>query len=150
MKRSLLNFAVFFVGVCILMGGVVFWIGVTDYDQHYYYETTHDEFPSNKGELGYYDQLTAEQQRIVDGALNGETYTFSEENQTPPPLVRKGDSYHEFASFRTFDWTDPLMVAATLTIAAGFLVTLEGIRREQFPNMTLADVKYHMPIIGGK
>lgn len=147
---SIRNFAIFFVGVMVVMAGMVAWYNFRDYDQHYYFKETHDEFPRNAGDLGYYEDMSPGQQQIVDGALHGQRYEFSEDATVPPPVVKKDGKYQEFVYFETFDWSDPKMVLTTLIILVGGLITLEGIRREQFPNTDLADVKYHMPFIGGR
>lgn len=151
MRRSVVNFAIFFVGVMVVMAGAMFWLSVRDYDQHYYFETSYDQQPPNyRGDSAYYEELPTRQREIVDGAIAGRNYQFGEDAAVPPPLVRKGDTYYKFVSFRTFDWSDPGMVLSVVIVLAGALITLEGIRREQFPHTDLADVKYHLPFIGGK
>lgn len=151
MKRSAVNFAIFFVGVMVVIAGAMFWLNVRDYDQHYYFESAHDQQPPNYGgDSAYYESLPERQKRIVDGAIEGQNYEFGNDAVVPPPLVRKDGTYYKFVSFRTFDWSDPGMLLSIVIVLVGGLVTIEGIRREQFPNTDLADVKYHMPFIGGK
>lgn len=148
---SLRNFVIFFVGVLVVMAGMVAWFNARDYDQHYYFETTYEEQPPHyQGDSAYYESLPAHQKEIVDGAIDGKSYQFGGDVTVPPPLIRKGGTYYKFVYYRTFDWTDPMMVLSTLIVLLGGLVTLDGIRREQFPNMDFEDFKYHMPFIGGK
>lgn len=147
--RSTLHFLMVFVGVAILLAGAVMWVGVRDYDHHYSFDRTADRIPDDwndntnpMAQAGYdeeyaaYGELTDRHRDIFDRAVEDDrSYVFQSQSEVPPTLVRKDGTYYVFTYKRTFDWTDPGMAAATLTVIGGFMLSFEGIRREQFPHV---------------
>lgn len=147
--RSTLHFLMVFVGVIILLAGAVMWIGIRDYDHHYEFDRTADTIPDDwndqtnpmaqaeyQQEYAPYGELDDRQRRIFDRAVeDGRDYTFQSPGEVPPTLVRKDATYYVFTYNRSFDWTDPGMATATLTMIGGFMLSFEGIRREQFPHV---------------
>lgn len=147
--RSTLHFLLVFVGVMILLAGVVMGVGLRDYDHHYSFDRTAESIPDDwndqtnpMAQAGYneqyatHEELTDRQQRVFRAAVeDGRNYVFQSEAEIPPTLVERGDTYYVFSYNRSFDWTDPGMAGAVLLSLGGFWLSFEGIRREQFPHV---------------
>jgi hypothetical protein len=147
--RSTLHFLLVLLGVCLLLAGTVMGVGLRDYDHHYAFEETSETIPDDWNEAtnpmqgaeydeqyAPYDELDDRERRIFEAAVeDGKRYTFQSQAQLPPTLVEKDGTYYVFAYTRSFDWTDPGMAGATLTLFGGFWLAFEGIRREQFPHV---------------
>ena len=131
-RRSTLRFALMFVGVCAMLASVPLWLGMADFDYHYSY-AGQIENPSfyQKTETTPYRQLDSETRRIVDSAMNGRSYTFEDDTRTLPPLVSRGDTYHEFDARRVIDWTYSGTFAPIALGLVGFWLVFEAVQHER-------------------
>lgn len=129
------NFALLFVGVIVIFAGATVWIATLDHDHKYFYETAHDEWPRYaEGDLAYYEDLSDEDRRIVDGARNGTAYRFEERAPVPPEVIKKDGTYYEFEHNRIIDWGKPATAGSTLLSATGAAIALFAIRRDIHEN----------------
>lgn len=91
-----------------------------------------------------YGNLPANEQRVVDGAIDGTRYTLDRSSPIPggarpsfseqEVVVRKGDAYYVFTYRVMVVWTETAGLAAIALILGGFAAVGEAIRRQQFPN----------------
>ena len=91
-----------------------------------------------------YEVLTAEEQRVVDGAIDGEQYVFETSQPLPgtPGLtlepaqieVDKGGTIHTFTYRVVFPATEPMGLAVVGLAAGGVLAMVDAVRRRHFAN----------------
>jgi len=96
------------------------------------------------GEGATYEYLTDEEQRVVDGALNGTAYTF----ETSQPLpgtpnfaleptqleVTKDGTTHTFTYWMIFPATEPMGLVVLGLASGGLFAMVEAVRRRHFPD----------------
>lgn len=130
MATSTRDFALLFLGVCVLLAGVGLWFAIADQDYQYVYQETTDSQPRFSETLGYYDQLSASEQEMVDRALDGEAPRAETRGQTPPPVVKRGDEYLVFRRYSYFDWTDPRTGGSVLVAVLGLAGIVQAVRSD--------------------
>lgn len=131
LDRSTLHFVMLFVGICVAFVGVGGWFALHDTDYGYSYDRASDTFPQHAdGTTEYYDQLEANQRAAVDRAMAGETLRYETEEDVPPAVVRKNETYHAFDKWAYFDWLNPVTLGPTLVGLLGVGITVEAARRD--------------------
>ena len=133
-NSSSLRFILMFFGICILLGSVAVWFGIADFD----YQFSFDE-EQQANELSFreetrtdpYDQLQPETRKIVDQALNGQEFSFENDEKQLPKRVSRGGTYYVFNSRRTIDWINPATFGPILLGILGFWLTIEAIQHER-------------------
>lgn len=89
-----------------------------------------------------YEYLTAQEQQVVDGALDGETYVL----ETSQPLpgtpgysldpeqiqVTKNGTTHTFTYQMVFPTTEPMGLAVIGLVVGGVVAIVEAVRRRHF------------------
>ena len=133
-NSSSLRFILMFLGICILLGSVAVWFGVADFDHQYSFDR--EQPPSEisfreETRTDPYDQLQPETRRIVDQALNGREFTFEDGEKQLPTRIRRGNTYYEFISKRTLDYTNPATFGPILLGIFGLYLVIEAIQHER-------------------
>ena len=121
------TFVLLFVGTCVALGGAAGFVVAADYDHHYHYSESLTESPPGAYSVPY-DELSPENRRTVDRAVEGYRFTFEEESQVPPQIVRKDGEYLRFVYTRTFDWTDPRTFGPAGLAVTGLAMAVHAVR----------------------
>jgi hypothetical protein len=131
-RRSALRFALLFVGVCVMLASAPLWLGMADFDYHFSYEGQVAD-PTFEQELDTtpYRQLDAETRRIVDGAIDGRSYTFEDGSRSLPQYVSRDGTFYGFDSRRAVDWTHPGTVAPLVLGLVGLWLVVEAVQHER-------------------
>ena len=121
--HRLVRFAAAFVGSSLFLAGVLLALpGAGGWMQSYEHVAAHDSFPDDNPPLADYDGLSADQQRIVDAAIDGRTVTQPYGDGLPPTWVARDGRYHEFAASKWFALhTRTAQIAVTLLLVGGAL-----------------------------
>ncbi|WP_440007435.1 ABC transporter ATP-binding protein [Halomicrococcus sp. SG-WS-1] len=140
-REKWIHYGVFFLGVFMVFGGIVAGFGALQYE--FALDST-TENPEVGGRPVYeYGNLPPQEQRVVDGAIDGKRYAF--ESNTPIPgvgqsglrpkqvVVRKGDATYVFTHEIGFAETEPAGAAAVALVLVGFVAVAEAIRRHHYP-----------------
>lgn len=131
-RSSGLRFVLMLLGVCVVLGSVPLWLGAADFDYHYSFERTVED-PGFRQEMqtSPYRQLSLDEKRIVDAAINGNTFNFEDDTKDLPKYVSRGETYYKFSARRVVDWTYPGSFAPILVGIVGLWVTIETIQHER-------------------
>ena len=131
-RSSGLRFALMLLGVCVLLGSAPVWLTTADFDYHYSYERT-VENPTFRQETqtSPYRQLTSEEKRVVDAAIDGKTFSFEDDSTTFPPYVSRGGTTYQFDARRAIDWTNPGSFVPILVGVVGLWLTIEAVQHER-------------------
>ncbi|UWG49121.1 hypothetical protein HSRCO_2865 [Halanaeroarchaeum sp. HSR-CO] len=126
-----IRFLVVYVAIFLLLGGAATFVGFADHDHHYVYQESTDE-PPDRCCVTTDDDLTPAQQSMVDRAIAGEQTRFVFERADPVPaeIVRKDGTYHVFAYYTTFDWSDRRTHGPVLVSFVGVLAIYGAFRWE--------------------
>lgn len=135
------NYGLFFLGVFLLIGSLVVGIGALKYE--FVYVSSMENPTDWNRPLYNYEELPATEQRIVDGAINGNRYVFDRQGPIPGGkmsslgtqelMVAKEGTYHIFTHQITFVPTETAGLAAIALAFAGLISVIEAIRRHHFP-----------------
>jgi hypothetical protein len=137
-RRKWIHYGLFFLGVFILVAGIVLFFPALQYEF---------EQGTSGGDAGSrvyeYEMLTPQEQRIVDGALNGKTYMLETSKPLPgastpgfePRNVRvnKQGTTYTFTYRAVFPETAPKGMATITLVVGGLLAMGEAVRRHHFP-----------------
>lgn len=137
-RRKRIHYGLFMLGVFMLIAGAVLFIPALQY------EFTQGASGDVVGERVYeYEMLTPQEQRIVDGALNGETYVLETSEPIPgtstlalqPKNVRvnRQGTTHTFTYRAVFPAKEPKGLATIALVVGGLLAMVEAVRRHHFP-----------------
>jgi hypothetical protein len=131
-RRSGLRFVVFFLAVSVMLASVPLWVGMADYDYHFAYEGQQDDISLNqKMQTPSYSDLSANKQRIVDAAIDGQSFTFEDDTKTLPEFVYRDGTYYQFDSYQVIDWTHPRTLGAMVVGLVGLWLTIEAVQHER-------------------
>lgn len=131
-RSSGLRFALMVLGVCVLLASVPLWLGMADFDYHYAFDRT-IENPTfeQETETAPYRQLSSGDKRVVDAALDGESFTFEDDSKEFPQYVSRAGTYYRFEARRAVDWTNPSTLGPTLLGVLGLWGTIEAVQHER-------------------
>ena len=131
-RRSGLRFVVFFLAVSVMLASVPLWVVMADYDYHFAYEGQQENISFNqKMQTSSYSHLSANKQRIVDAAIDGQSFTFEDATKTFPEFVYRGGTYYQFDTHRAIDWTHPGTLGAMVVGLVGLWLTIESVQHER-------------------
>lgn len=128
--RRSLYFALFFVGVCVLLAGTGAWVALADKDYTYEYDRVEDDLPDNEGQLQYYDSLSDEQRADFRAARDGSVQRYERREAAPREVILKDGRYYVFTLEAHFDWLDPRTGGPTLTALLGLGIVVFAARRD--------------------
>lgn len=135
------QFALFAVGVFLLNGALAAGVGALEYEVSSLGTTA--AVPEDVKSFVSYDDLPADDQRIVDRVLAGGRFVFRDPTDLPGPrttrgklaVERDGDIY--LVSRRVFfNWRTTYGAAALALAVAGIASVSEAVRRHHFPHRT--------------
>jgi|GEM_PF-2454298 len=138
-SRKRLYWVMFFLGIVLLMAAVVLFFPALEYEFRAGEPGEVDRVETGVME---YEHLTTQEQRVVDGAIEGERYTL--ENSAPLPgnpqfsfqprqvQVTKDGTTHTFIYEAVFPLTSPLGMATTVLAVSGLVAIFEAVRRHDF------------------
>ncbi|WP_435152665.1 hypothetical protein [Haladaptatus sp. DFWS20] len=123
------HFALFFVGLLIMVAWVYPFFVFADYD--YRYESVGQSKDSPDGRQWWvFDELSPSDQKTVQNMIEGQEYTFESKVQAPPTVVKKGEKYYYFDDTQTPDWSNPRTPGTLLVSLMGLITVLQSIRLE--------------------
>lgn len=141
-KRKVLHYGLFFLGIFLLIGALALFLPALQFE---FQQGASGEVQRGSGDpVLEYEYLTPQEQRIVDGALDGDTYVL----ETSQPLpgapgyafqpkqmqVNKRGTTYTFIYHTVFPTRSPLGMATIGLAVSGLLAMAEAIRRHHFPN----------------
>lgn len=137
-----LHFALFFVGVFLLMGAVV--VGVGAFEFEVVSLGTAETVPEDAESFVGFDDLSARDQRTVARAIAGERIVFRDPSDLPGPrkttgilAVERGGETYLLTRRVFFNWRTPHGGASIAMAVAGVVAVSEAIRRHHFPHRTV-------------
>jgi hypothetical protein len=131
-RRSGLRFMLFFLAVSVMLASVPLWLIMADYDYHFAFEGQQDKISfKQKQQTPSYSHLSANKQRIVDAAIDGQSFTFEDDTKTFPEFVYRGGTYYQFDSYRVIDWTYPGTIGPIVVGLVGLWLTVEAVQHER-------------------
>lgn len=139
-REKLLTYGLLFLGIFLLMAAVVLFFPALEYEFR----------QGERGEVQQvttgpdlkYEHLTPQEQRVVDGAIDGETYVLA--NSSPLPgtpqfsfqprqlEVTKQGTTHVFIYEAVFPVKAPMGMATIALAVTGLLAIAEAVRRDHF------------------
>jgi hypothetical protein len=129
--RSTLHFLGVFLGMSVVLAGVAGFFALHDTDWRYSYDRPEQQWEGDHTTgTSYYDQLSSDEQRVVDRAIGGETFRFETEDPVPPKVVKKNGTYHVFDRHTVFDFLDPGTSGPALVSLAGGAVVVLSVRAD--------------------
>jgi hypothetical protein len=131
-RHSTLRFAFMLLGVCVLLASGPLWLGTADFDYRFSYDGQVAD-PSFQQELETtpYRQLDTGAKRIVDNALDGQSYDFEDDTRSLPKYVSRGGTFYAFNAGRSVDWTNPGSSVPVLTGLVGLWLVFEAVQHER-------------------
>lgn len=132
-----IHYGLFMIGVGMLCAGMVLFIPALQYE---FTQGTSDSLPEPR--VIKYELLTPQEQRIVDGALNGKTYRLETSKPLPGSAsvlepntvqVSRQGTTHMFTSRAVFPAKEPKGMATIALVVGGLLAMVEAVRRHHFP-----------------
>ncbi|UPV73600.1 ABC transporter ATP-binding protein [Halorussus limi] len=137
-RRKRIHYGLFIFGVFMVVAGVVMFFPAVQYE--FQQNTSVD---AEGQHVNQYDLLTPQEQRVVDGALSGETYVLETSKPIPGttriPLqpehvkVNKQGTTYTFTYRLIFPATEPKGMATIALAVGGLLAMAEAVRRHHFP-----------------
>jgi hypothetical protein len=137
------HYAMFFLGVLLVVGSVGVGIGALQYEFQHESETAEPDDWDRP--LYQYEELSDDERRIVDRARSGERFVF-EDGSSVPGEERSSlgsqqlmvyypdeDTYYVFTHQIIFVPTEPVGVGAIAMLLAGVGLIGDSIRRHHFP-----------------
>jgi len=125
-------FLLFFLGLCLVVGGGTGYAVTFDQD----WEVT--AFAADDASSGVaYESLDDEQRAAVDRALADASVVVEERSATPPGAVEKDGTVYVFKVRTVTDYGDaghPLHTPALATAMLGVVLVAEAIRRDHAPH----------------
>lgn len=125
----------------MVFGGIVAGFGALQYE--FALDSTTENPWEEDSPVYEYGNLPPQEQRVVDGAIDGKQYAF--ESSAPIPgigqsglrpkqvVVRKGDAAYVFTHEIGFAETEPAGAAAIVLVLGGFVAVAEAVRRHHYP-----------------
>lgn len=141
MKRNWVHFGMAIAGLTFIVIGIA--SGVAAFE----YVILHEESAEDEGDVSeemdrygmtQYEELSAEQQQIVDGAIEGGQISFDTDDTEAIAwgdgrVVSSDDQYHVISRETTINWTSTAGLLAFSLGIGGTLLTIEAIRRHHYP-----------------
>ena len=137
-RRKRIHYWLFILGVFMLAAGVVMFFPAIQYE--FQQNTSAD---AEGQHVNQYELLSPQEQRIVDGALDGKTTVLETSKPLPGtaqiPLqpehvkVNKQGTTHTFTYRLIFPATEPKGMATIGLAVGGLLAMAEAVRRHHFP-----------------
>jgi len=125
-------FLAFFVGLCLVAGGMTGYAVTFDQDWQVM------AFTADNAEGGVaYESLSAERQATVDESLSDTAVVVEERSAAPPGFVEKGGTIYVFQVRPVTDYGEaghPLHFPALVAAVAGVVLVGETIRRDHAPH----------------
>jgi hypothetical protein len=141
-RKKWIHYALFLLGVFLLIGSIA--VGIGGFRYEFVYESSTKSPGDWDRPLYEYDQLQVNEQRVIDGAINGERYVFNSQPSIPGTggsslggqemMVLKQDTYYIFSHQTIFVSTTPAGLAAIAFALSGFVAIIEAVRRHHFPH----------------
>ncbi|SEW07894.1 hypothetical protein [Halobacterium jilantaiense] len=138
-RRKRLYYGLFILGTFMCAAAVMLTLPALQYE--FQQEATG---ATTEGDGIPYDVLTDQQQRVVDGALDGEQYVFETSQPLPGRAnlafeptqlrVRKNGMVHTFTYQSVFPATEPMGLTVIGLAVGGLLTIVESVRRYHFAN----------------
>lgn len=138
-RRKRLYWGLFFLGIVLLMAAVVLFFPALEYE---FREGEPGEVDQVETATMEYEHLTPQEQRVVDGAIEGETYTLEDSSPLPgtPQFsfqprqlqVTKDGTTHTFIYEAVFPVTSLLGFATIALAVSGLVAIFEAVRRHDF------------------
>jgi len=138
-SRKRLYYGLFFLGVFMCTAAVMLTVPALQYE----FQQGTTGAPTD-GDGIPYDVLTDQEQRVVDGALDGEQYVFDTSQPLPGAAnlafeptqleVSKNGTVHTFTYQSVFPATEPMGLAVIGLAVGGLLAMFESVRRYHFAN----------------
>lgn len=137
-SRKQIHHGLFVLGVFMLVAGVVLSVSALQY------EFKQSSSGNDDGQAPVYEywMLTAQEQHVVDGALNGKTYVFDTRKPLPGEstlglqpttmTVNMWEGYRTFTYRIVFPARAPKGLASIALIVGGLLAMVEAVRRYRF------------------
>lgn len=131
-RYSTLRFALMALGICVLLASAPLWLGTADFDYHYSYKGQIEDLSfQQETETTPYRQLDPGTKRIVDSAIDGQSYDFEDDTRDLPKFVSRGETYYSFDARRAIDWAYPGTFAPLLAGLVGFWMVFEAVQHER-------------------
>ncbi|GAA0470974.1 hypothetical protein MUK72_07485 [Halococcus dombrowskii] len=131
-RYSSLRFLLMLLGVCVLLASGPIWLGTADFDYQFGYNGQVDELSfQQQTQTTPYRQLDAGTKRIVDNAIDGQSYSFEDDTRSLPKYVSRDGTFYGFTSRRAIDWANPGSFVPILTALAGFWLIFEAVQHER-------------------
>lgn len=142
-----LHYALFFVGVFLLIGGVVLGVGAFEYEVKLL--DTVEEVPEGVEAFAQYDSLGDRDRAMVDRAIAGERVVVRGPDELPGTPERRGklavqrdDQYYVLSRRIFFNWRTTFGIASLALGVAGLAALSESIRRHHFPHRPVYWVRH--------
>ncbi|WP_254534519.1 hypothetical protein [Halomarina litorea] len=130
LKRAL-YFALFVVGITVMLLGAGAWFATADKDYTWEYERVESEFPQHAGEMGFYDSLPEAHKEDFQRALDGEVIRYESRADSPKrEVIKKDGEFYVFTLQSNFDWLNPLTFGPALLSLGGLAVVVAMARRD--------------------
>ncbi|GAA0244760.1 hypothetical protein ACFFQF_04185 [Haladaptatus pallidirubidus] len=123
------QFALFFTGLILMVAGVFCFFVFADYDYRYESIGQSKESPDGRPWQNF-AELSPNDRKTVQGAMEGKEYTFESKEQLPPEAVKKDETYYYFDHTQTPDWSDAQTPGTLLVSLLGLLTVFQSIRLE--------------------
>lgn len=141
MKQRWVHFVIFLLGFVLIFGGIVSGFAAVEY-VIYHEESADDGGDVNGYGMVHYEEISPEHQQIVDGTIEGDRYTFDNDDNV---AIAWGDGrvvsyddhdvqYHVIPRETTVNWTSTPGLLALALGSGGVLLIIEAIRRHHFPH----------------
>ncbi|WP_435362172.1 ABC transporter ATP-binding protein [Haloarchaeobius sp. DFWS5] len=133
-RRKRIQYGLFFLGVFMLVASIALFLPALQYE----FQQDSDGVADGQ-RVNEYETLTPQEQRIVDGALDGKKYVLETSEPLPGTAqfalepkhmkVNKQGTVHTFAYQNTFPATEPVGLAVIGLAIGGLLAMGEAARR---------------------
>lgn len=131
-RSSGLRFGLMLLGICVLLGSAPLWLATADFDYNYAFErTVEDPTFRQDTQTSPYRQLTSEEKRTVDAAIDGRSFSFEDDSKDLPKYVSRGGTTYQFTARRAVDWAYPGSFGPILCGIVGLWLTAESIQHER-------------------
>jgi hypothetical protein len=141
-RKKWIHYGLVLLGVFLLVGSLA--VGIGGFRYEFTYESSTENPADWDRPLYEYDQLPANEQQVIDSAINGQRYVFNSQLSIPGArgsslggkemMVLKQDTYYIFSHQTIFVSTTPAGLAAIALAFSGLVAIIEAIRRHHFPH----------------